>query len=81
MFGRFLHRIFGNIAHNEQVIDKLAESKAIKRAAQVTAYYMVKASNTAQRKLIEYERSSDGFKKIKDALKTIQEESNKKRIN
>ncbi|CAF0920242.1 unnamed protein product [Brachionus calyciflorus] len=81
MFGRILQRIFGNIVHNEQVIDKLAESKPIRRAAQLTAYFLVRASDTAQKKMVEMEKSSDALKKARDLLKIIQEESNKKRIN
>ena len=52
----------------EQIVNRLAESKPIKRAAQLTAYSIIRISDIAKKQITEIEKSG-GTNKMRQVFK------------
>ncbi|CAF0920225.1 unnamed protein product [Brachionus calyciflorus] len=68
MFWNRLKAYILGFTMSERIVNRIAQSEPIKKAARVTAYTMLRTQETVNRKKIEYKRAG-GTEKLKQVTK------------
>ena len=65
------------MAHHDDVIDKLSKTGPIRRAAQLTVYYLFRFSNHAKKRIGELEKNSENFRRVKEQIDELNRKNKK----